>query len=227
MIVPSNWMKQLATLVRKEFGERVFFLGLQGSYRRGEATEQSDIDVVFILDKLSPDDFPRYRSLIAQLPEHEKACGFFCGKEELFCWPNYDVFQLLYDTQPYIGSLDELKAGIQKSDILDAIHINLSALYHTLCHSRLYAVNFAEDLASAFKFSFFLLQAIHFYRTGTYIGSKLKLLNQLSGEEKEILTVAQRREQLLIKDPEELQPYFSLLFHWCRKALCTYSSAAH
>ena len=39
-------MKQLATLVRKEFGERVFFLGLQGSYRRGEATEQSDIDVV-------------------------------------------------------------------------------------------------------------------------------------------------------------------------------------
>ena len=221
MIHPSSWMKRLAALVRKEFGDRVFFLGLQGSYRRGEATIQSDIDVVFLLDRLSPGDFPRYQALIAQLPEHEKVCGFLCGKEELYRWPKYDVFQLLYDTQPYIGSLEDLKSTIQKSDIFDAIHVNLSALYHSLCHSRLYSANFVENLADCFKLSFFILQAMEFYRTNTYIANRQTLFQRLSGEEKEVLSVSMRREHLLEKSPEELQAYFSLIFNWCSQALCS------
>ena len=42
---------------RELFGERLWFVGLQGSYGRGEATDTSDIDVVSLfLDTLNIDD---------------------------------------------------------------------------------------------------------------------------------------------------------------------------
>ena len=141
MIDSNMWMSQLTKLAIKEFGERLFFIGLQGSYRRGEATEQSDIDVVMILDNLSPDDLGRYRSLLAQLPEHEKACGFICGKKELKCWPNFDLLQVLYDTKSYYGSLDSLREKIKKTDVAEAIQSGLSVRERAVCHSDLFGAN--------------------------------------------------------------------------------------
>ena len=35
------------------FGERLLYVGLQGSYLRGEATEESDIDLMVVIDRLS------------------------------------------------------------------------------------------------------------------------------------------------------------------------------
>ena len=43
-------MDEFLQALDRAFGERVWFVGLQGSYGRGEATETSDIDVVVILD---------------------------------------------------------------------------------------------------------------------------------------------------------------------------------
>lgn len=39
-------------MLKNEFGSRIWFAGLQGSYARGEADENSDIDIVVILDEL-------------------------------------------------------------------------------------------------------------------------------------------------------------------------------
>ena len=47
------WMKEYSSELRKIFGNRIWFVGLQGSYGRNEATEQSDIDAVVILDKVT------------------------------------------------------------------------------------------------------------------------------------------------------------------------------
>lgn len=44
------------------FGNRVWFVGLQGSYGRGEARDTSDIDVVVILDELSASDIGVYNA---------------------------------------------------------------------------------------------------------------------------------------------------------------------
>ena len=46
------WAKMLAEKALAHFGARVWFMGLQGSVRRGAATESSDIDFVLILDRL-------------------------------------------------------------------------------------------------------------------------------------------------------------------------------
>lgn len=56
MIDINLWMKHFTELLNETFGERIYFVGIQGSYGRGEATESSDIDAVVILDKLTAGD---------------------------------------------------------------------------------------------------------------------------------------------------------------------------
>ena len=50
MIDISAWMQNFLQALNETFRDRVWFVGLQGSFARGEATETSDIDVVVILD---------------------------------------------------------------------------------------------------------------------------------------------------------------------------------
>ncbi|MBQ3017675.1 MAG: nucleotidyltransferase domain-containing protein, partial [Clostridia bacterium] len=52
MIEINAWMKEFLQTLNETFANRVWFVGLQGSYGRGEATETSDIDIVVILDQL-------------------------------------------------------------------------------------------------------------------------------------------------------------------------------
>ena len=56
MIDINGWMNDFLQKLDDVFANRVWFVGLQGSYGRGEATETSDIDVVVILDELSVSD---------------------------------------------------------------------------------------------------------------------------------------------------------------------------
>ena len=64
MVSITPWMEEFTAAVRAAFGERVYCIGLQGSYGRGEAGPDSDIDVVVILDQLSPRDIKDYQSLL-------------------------------------------------------------------------------------------------------------------------------------------------------------------
>ena len=52
MLDINAWIQNFLQTLNNTFGARVWFVGLQGSYGRGEATENSDIDVVVILDEL-------------------------------------------------------------------------------------------------------------------------------------------------------------------------------
>ena len=49
----EQWLALYTAIMKKQFGERIWFMGLQGSFGRGEANEASDIDVVLILDSVS------------------------------------------------------------------------------------------------------------------------------------------------------------------------------
>ena len=56
MIDINVWMNAFIQKLNEVFANRVWFVGLQGSYGRGEATDSSDIDVVVILDELCASD---------------------------------------------------------------------------------------------------------------------------------------------------------------------------
>lgn len=63
------WAEDAKERLKAEFGERLRFVGLQGSRARGEAREGSDIDLVVLLDGVGADDLARYRSIVRSMPD--------------------------------------------------------------------------------------------------------------------------------------------------------------
>ena len=153
------WINEYQKAVENKFGNRIWFIGLQGSYGRGEATEQSDIDMVLILDNISIEDLKAYSDILDTLPERSKACGFISGKEELFSWEPSDLFQFYYDTVPIKGSLDILLNYIQRDDIRRAIRIGTCNVYHICVHNLVHEKSL-DILKAIYKSAVFILQAL-------------------------------------------------------------------
>ena len=72
MIKIDVWMEEITDKLKKAFKENLIFIGLQGSYNRGEAAAESDIDVVVILDKLNFEDLETYTKVISTMPDNDK-----------------------------------------------------------------------------------------------------------------------------------------------------------
>ncbi len=105
----SAWTDLFLNGLDNTFSDRVWFVGLQGSYGRGEATENSDIDMVVILDELNADDIQVYNDFLDTLPHRELVCGFLSGKKEILNWEPADLFQFYYDTTPLKGNVVNLR----------------------------------------------------------------------------------------------------------------------
>ena len=176
MIDISIFMKTFTESLRKVFGDRLFFVGLQGSYGRGEATEKSDIDTVVILDKVNGDDIRAYNNVLDSMPYRELLCGFFSGKAELLVWEPSDLFQFYYDTKPIVGDLDELLNLIDAEAIERAIRIGACNIYHGCVHNMLYDKS-EEILTGLYKSASFVLQAIAFRNTGKYYAHQRDLFS--------------------------------------------------
>ena len=129
MIDINDWMKNFLQKLDETFANRVWFVGLQGSYGRGEATETSDIDIVVILDELSAMDIHAYKDMLDTLSHRELICGFLSGKKEIMNWEPSDLFQFCHDTTPIKGRLDEVMEVIDESAVNRAIKKNCSKLY--------------------------------------------------------------------------------------------------
>ena len=73
MLEIQTWMRGYIAAVRSAFGDRVRYIGLQGSRARGEAGPDSDIDVVCILDECSLADLETYQAAVEHLPDAGQA----------------------------------------------------------------------------------------------------------------------------------------------------------
>ena len=180
------WMKDLTEKLQGAFGEKLEFVGLQGSYGRGEATESSDIDVVVIFRELVMGDLEKYKDLIGKMPYREKICGFVSGRGELINWDKADLFQFYHDTTPYFGSIDYLLPLVNRPDAKRAVLVGACNIYHMCVHNFLHEYD-AQILRSLCKTSFFVMIAKHFYETGDFIKKKSDLIFLLSEEEQELL----------------------------------------
>ena len=183
MIEISTWMDKFIGSLEDSFVDRVWFVGLQGSYGRGEATETSDVDVVVILDELSAQDIQTYNTMLDTLPNRELICGFVSGKQELLHWEPSDLFQFYHDTTPIKGSLDEVLALLDGVAVDRAIKIGACNIYHGCVHNMLHEKS--EDiLKDLYKAASFVVQAIYFQETGCYVKSQKDLLQKVSDEER-------------------------------------------
>ena len=182
----ARWLEDAERKLIDTFAGRLLFFGLQGSHARGEATDESDIDLVTVLDELSLTDLDRYRESVLSLPQGEKACGFICGVEQLRNWPVSDVFPLYYDTRPIRGRLDDWLPRPGKVAARAAAEMGAANLYHALCHRYLYGDDREASLRGFYKSAFFVLQAKHFAQTGRYLRTKAEAVARLEGADREI-----------------------------------------
>ena len=172
--------------LEETFGKRVWFVGLQGSYGRNEATASSDIDVVVILEELSASDIHNYGTMLDTLPHRERICGFLSGKDELLHWDASDLFQFYHDTKPIRGSLDALLPLLDDAAVDRAIQLGVCNIYHGCVHNMLHEKS-GEILKGLYKSASFVVQAICFRQTGTYIRHQKDLLESVSPEEQAIV----------------------------------------
>ncbi len=186
MIEITTWMNNFLHALHTNFGERVWFIGLQGSYGRGEATETSDIDIVVILHELSALDIQAYNNMLDTLPHRDLICGFLSGKDEILNWEASDLFQFYYDTKPIKGSLDELLLHIDGVAVDRAIKIGACNIYHGCVHNMLYEKS-DEILRGLYKSASFVVQAICFKQTGNYVIHQGDLLEVICKEEQAII----------------------------------------
>ena len=215
MINITEWMNTFTTALDNTFGERIYFIGLQGSYARQEATDTSDIDVVVILDMLNAEDILTYDKMLNSLPHRELICGFISGKSEIINWETSDLFQFYHDTKPVKGNLDELLLLIKDSDIDRAIKTGVCNIYHGCVHNMLHNRN--EDIVRGlYKSASFVIQAKHFRQTGEYIHLVKDLIKSTTDEDRVILEIF---SQLKKGEAVKFNQMSEILFNWSKKII--------
>ena len=212
-LIKKEWLENFVKEMKKGFGSRIEFIGLQGSHGRGEASEESDIDIVVILDKVDIEDLKKYDEIISKMEDREKICGFISGKEELINWEKADVFQFYYDTEPLVGNIDFLVPTIKKSDVRRAILVGSCNIYHMCGHNILHEKDL-ELLFSLYKAASFVLQAKYYYETGRYIKKKADLLPKLPEQDGKILEIYMEIKELENTSKEKFLNFSEELFNW-------------
>ena len=223
MIDINLWMSTFLHTLDKTFGKRVWFAGLQGSYGRGEATENSDIDVVVILDELTPDDIKTYDKMLNALKNRELICGFLCGKKELMNWDYPDLFQFINDTTPIIGNLNELRPLIDEDAVDKAIKTAVCNIYHCCVHNMLFEKS-TDTLKSLYKSASFAVQAIIFKETGKYIRHQTELLDVVSNIE---LPIVNNYSALKNNADIDFEKMSNTLFKWASYRITLNTNERH
>ncbi len=211
----TAWTNSFLEEIDKTFSSRVWFVGLQGSYARGEARDASDIDMVVILDELSATDIQRYHAMLEALPHRELVCGFLSGKNELLHWAPSDLFQFYYDTTPLKGSLDALLPLLDRAAIERAIKIGACSIYHGCVHNMLHERS--EDvLKGLYKAAAFVVQALVFWQTGVYARQQRDLLALASSDERRIVDIGIALKSHAATDFDGMS---EALFAWSKKII--------
>lgn len=214
----DEYMQQLILSMKNAFGGRLLYAGLQGSYLRGEATENSDIDIMVIIENLSVQDLDSYKKIIMKMEHYEKSCGFICGIEEFSRWNPMELCHILHSTKDYYGRLSSLAPAYSEEDIIHYIKISLGNMYHEMCHRYIHADQSknCQKLPMTAKNVFFILQDLCYLKTGTFCLTKQELLCLLDEPDREIMELSM---QICSNGTYDFDQAFGKLFAWCQKTM--------
>ncbi len=210
----DNYLDNLIEACKLKFGDRLIYVGLQGSYLRGEEHVNSDVDIMIVIECFSVADMDEYRAILKGIGYFEKSCGFICGKDELTHWNPLEVCQLLSTTKDLYGNLKELLPSASRQDEINYVKLSLGNVYHEICHRYIHAdreKNIAKFRATC-KHLFFLIQNLHYIESGKFIATKKELKERVSKVDREILDFAE------LDDNFDFDRSLSVLFKWCQNA---------
>ena len=207
----NEYLRELISECKSAFGGRLMYVGLQGSYLRGEAQEDSDIDVMVILDGFSVKDMGVYREILQKIGYYEKSCGFICGRDEMSRWNPLEVCQLKNTTKDLYGSLSEYLPDAARQDEINYVKFSLGNLYHEVCHRYIHSDR--EKNTAKFRVTckglFFLIQNLHYLESGEFVTTKSNLERMVSEDDRSPLNLAE------LPDDYDFDNAFSFLFAWC------------
>ena len=211
----DNYLEKLISRCKETFCKRLVYVGLQGSYLRGEATENSDIDVMIVLDGFSDEDMKTYRSILKEIGWYEKSCGFICGKEDLANWNPLESLQLKYTTKDLFGNLEKLLSPATRQDEINYVKISLGNFYHEICHRYIHAGDekSRDKLRTSCKQLYFVIQNLHYLESGDFILKKSDLKAVVSAQDREMLCIPE------LPDDYDFDKTYTAVIEWCQKAL--------
>ena len=212
-------MDALLALLRQTFGDALLYVGLQGSYLRGEAHENSDIDIMVILETVDLPALDRYRAVLETVGDTDKSCGFLCSREDMAHWNPTEIPHLLRRTKDYYGNLADFVPPYTTYDLKVFLQTALGNLYHELVHRYIHRPpeRSLEALAELHRSVFFILQNLLLYRDGVYPETRAVLAEILTGEERKIWEMLCRCRENDCGTAEDL----SQLLAWCAKTMHT------
>ena len=210
----NSYLQALISCCQASFGDRLKYVGLQGSYLRGEAHEGSDIDVMVILDRFSLADMDTYREILKKIGCYEKSCGFICGKEEMQRWNPLEVCQLRHTTKDLFGVLTDFLPSATREDEINYVKFSLGNLYHEICHRYIHADRDknVRKFRDTCKSVFFLMQNLDYLESGCFVLTKKGLKEAVSPEDRRVLELAE------LPDGFDFDDAFAALFAWCQAA---------
>ncbi len=220
-----HYCDSLKSALLAAFGERLCYMGLQGSHLRGDATEHSDIDIVVILDSLTVADMDLYRDILEQVGDADRSCGFFCAKADLAHWNPLECVSFLYGTKDLHGTLANFLPSYTVEDEVNFVKVSLNNLYHALCHTYIHKTRekLTAHLPEYYKSAFFILQSLHHLRTyrqspenAEFLLRKTDLLPQLTGNDRRVLETSLSFSG---GGTVDLSTHVPLLLHWCQDTL--------
>lgn len=211
----DNYIEDFLKEAKAVYGERLVYVGLQGSYLRGEAHENSDIDIMVIIDGFSVSDMDQYREILNRIGYVEKSCGFICGKDDMMHWNPLESIQLQYTTKDLYGTLTDFLPAATREDEINYVKLSIGNLFHEICHRYIHGgrEKSAMKLRGTCKGLFFIIQNLFYLESGEFIGTKKALRERVSGEDLAVLSIAE------LPDDYDFDAAYELLFTWCQKAL--------
>ena len=214
----DEYIDELIGTLKEAFGERLVYIGLQGSYLRNEATENSDIDIMAVIDKFSVEDMKTYQKALVSVGNFDKSCGFICGKTDLENWNPLEICHLLNTTKDYYGELKNLVPAYTLEDERNYVKLSLNNLFHEICHRYIHAdrERNISKLPITCKSVFYIMQHLHYLSTGNFVQTKRELLECVQDEDKTVLELSIFMQNHIDYDFDRA---FSVLFNWCQNAL--------
>jgi len=222
--IVETWLDEFVRRLREAFGERLRFVGHHGSWARGEAAPESDIDTMVILDRIEPPDLVGFRAVIESMPDGGKAAsGLLNSVPEMLALPRSGLMQYFWGCKVLHGSMEGIVERPTERDLLEDVRAKASTHLLNARHYLLFPHDLSQkvhNLRIPFKECFYALQEWVLVRTGEFVPRTEDLLGLLEdGVDREVVEVV--RDWRKSEQDRSARPayYIGLLEKWCRSML--------
>jgi predicted nucleotidyltransferase len=217
----DKWLTEFVAKLRQAFGERLVWVGHHGSWARGEARSESDIDMMVILDKVEANDLVTFREIVSSMPDARSlASGLLLSISELKRTPRFYTVEYFHGRKELYGSIDGIIEHPRAEDLVSDIELKVS---DNLLAARHYFL-FPHDLTKVvlklkypFKNCFYALESWVMLTQDKFISTKNDILELLDDPvDKQVIIVARDWYKLTDDLIERPAYYIELLERWGR-----------